>query len=221
MREIKLAPSILSADFSCLKNEVESVKSAGYLHLDVMDGNFVNNISFGIPVIKSLRKISNMIFDVHLMIDNPQNYIKKFIDVGADIISVHYEASKNIKKDLSLIKKSGRKACVAIKPNTEAKKIFELLGSIDMILVMTVEPGFGGQKIIYDMLDKIKEINEFALKNNINIDIEADGGINFENANRLIKSGANIIVMGSAIFNLNFDERNIKINEFYKSNRNI
>lgn len=221
MKKIKLSPSILSADFCCLKDEIKSIEKADYLHLDVMDGHFVNNISFGIPVIKSLKKISKLIFDVHLMIENPEKYIEVFLNSGADIITVHYEASKNIKKDLSLIKKSGRKACVAIKPNTEAKKIFELLGSIDMILVMTVEPGFGGQKIIYDMLDKIKEINEFALKNNINIDIEADGGINFENANRLIKSGANIIVMGSAIFNLNFDERNIKINEFYKSNRNI
>ena len=220
MKRIKLLPSILSADFSCLKNEIDSVQNASYLHLDVMDGNFVNNISFGLPVIKNLRKITDMVFDVHLMIDNPQNYIEKFADSGADIITVHYEASKNIKKDLETIRKLGKKACVAIKPKTEAKIVFELMDKLDMILIMTVEPGFGGQKIIYDMLNKIKEINDFVLKNNINVNIEADGGINFENANKVIESGANMIVMGSAIFNLNVDMRKAKINEFYEFNQN-
>ena len=183
-----------------------------------MDGHFVNNIAFGVPVIKSLKKVSKLIFDVHLMIENPEKYIEVFLNSGADIITVHYEAGKNIKRDLDLIKKFNKKACVAIKPETEAKKIFDLLDRIDMVLVMTVEPGFGGQKIIYETLDKISEINKFALKNNINIDIEADGGINFDNVRLVLNSGANIIVVGSALFNLDFKTREKKIIEFYKAN---
>ena len=221
MKKIKLSPSILSADFCCLKDEIKSVEKADYLHLDVMDGHFVNNISFGIPVIKSLKKISKLIFDVHLMIENPEKYIEVFLNSGADIITVHYEAGKNIKRDLDLIKKFNKKACVAIKPETEAKKIFDLLDRIDMVLVMTVEPGFGGQKIIYEMLDKISEINKFALKNNINIDIEADGGINFDNVRLVLNSGANIIVVGSALFNLDFKTREKKIIEFYEVSKNF
>lgn len=221
MKKIKLSPSILSADFCCLKDEIKSIEKADYLHLDVMDGHFVNNISFGIPVIKSLKKISKLIFDVHLMIENPEKYIEVFLNSGADIITVHYEAGKNIKRDLDLIKKFNKKACVAIKPETEAKKIFDLLDRIDMVLVMTVEPGFGGQKIIYEMLDKISEINKFALKNNINIDIEADGGINFDNVRLVLNSGANIIVVGSALFNLDFKTREKKIIEFYEVSKNF
>ena len=221
MKKIKLSPSILSADFCCLKDEIKSVEKADYLHLDVMDGHFVNNISFGIPVIKSLKKISKLIFDVHLMIENPEKYIEVFLNSGADIITVHYEAGKNIKRDLDLIKKFNKKACVAIKPETEAKKIFDLLDRIDMVLVMTVEPGFGGQKIIYETLDKISEINKFALENDIDIDIEADGGINFDNVKMVLNSGANVIVIGSALFNLDFDAREKKIIEFYEANKNI
>ena len=221
MKKIKLSPSILSADFCCLKDEIKSIEKADYLHLDVMDGHFVNNISFGVPVIKSLKKISKLIFDVHLMIENPEKYIEVFLNSGADIITVHYEAGKNIKRDLDLIKKFNKKACVAIKPETEAKKIFDLLDRIDMVLVMTVEPGFGGQKIIYEMLDKISEINKFALKNNINIDIEADGGINFDNVRLVLNSGANIIVVGSALFNLDFKTREKKIIEFYEVSKNF
>lgn len=221
MKKIKLSPSILSADFCCLKDEIKSIEKADYLHLDVMDGHFVNNISFGVPVIKSLKKVSKLIFDVHLMIENPEKYIEVFLNSGADIITVHYEAGKNIKRDLDLIKKFNKKACVAIKPETEAKKIFDLLDRIDMVLVMTVEPGFGGQKIIYEMLDKISEINKFALKNNINIDIEADGGINFDNVKLILNAGANIIVVGSALFNLDFKTREKKIIEFYEANKNF
>ena len=221
MKKIKLSPSILSADFCCLKDEIKSVEKADYLHLDVMDGHFVNNISFGIPVIKSLKKISKLIFDVHLMIENPEKYIEVFLNSGADIITVHYEASKNIKKDLDLIKKFNKKACVAIKPETEAKKIFDWLDRIDMVLVMTVEPGFGGQKIIYETLDKISEINKFALENNINLDIEADGGINFDNVKLVLNSGANVIVIGSALFNLDLKMREKKIIEFYEASKNF
>ena len=221
MKKIKLSPSILSADFCCLKDEIKSVEKADYLHLDVMDGHFVNNISFGIPVIKSLKKISKLIFDVHLMIENPEKYIEVFLNSGADIITVHYEAGKNIKRDLDLIKKFNKKACVAIKPETEAKKIFDLLDRIDMVLVMTVEPGFGGQKIIYETLDKISEINKFALENDIDIDIEADGGINFDNVKLVLNSGANVIVIGSALFNLDLKMREKKIIEFYEASKNF
>ena len=221
MKKIKLSPSILSADFCCLKDEIKSIEKADYLHLDVMDGHFVNNISFGIPVIKSLKKISKLIFDVHLMIENPEKYIEVFLNSGADIITVHYEAGKNIKRDLDLIKKFNKKACVAIKPETEAKKIFDLLDRIDMVLVMTVEPGFGGQKIIYETLDKISEINKFALENNINLDIEADGGINFDNVKLVLNSGANVIVIGSALFNLDLKMREKKIIEFYEASKNF
>ena len=221
MKKIKLSPSILSADFCCLKDEIKSVEKADYLHLDVMDGHFVNNISFGIPVIKSLKKISKLIFDVHLMIENPEKYIEVFLNSGADIITVHYEAGKNIKRDLDLIKKFNKKACVAIKPETEAKKIFDLLDRIDMVLVMTVEPGFGGQKIIYETLDKISEINKFALENDIDIDIEADGGINFDNVKLVLNSGANVIVIGSALFNLDLKKKKKKIIEFYEASKNF
>ena len=221
MKKIKLSPSILSADFCCLKDEIKSVEKADYLHLDVMDGHFVNNISFGIPVIKSLKKISKLIFDVHLMIENPEKYIEVFLNSGADIITVHYEAGKNIKRDLDLIKKFNKKACVAIKPETEAKKIFDLLDKIDMVLVMTVEPGFGGQKIIYETLDKISEINKFALENDIDIDIEADGGINFDNVKLVLNSGANVIVIGSALFNLDLKKKKKKIIEFYEASKNF
>ena len=221
MKKIKLSPSILSADFCCLKDEIKSIEKADYLHLDVMDGHFVNNISFGIPVIKSLKKISKLIFDVHLMIENPEKYIEVFLNSGADIITVHYEAGKNIKRDLDLIKKFNKKACVAIKPETEAKKIFDLIDRIDMVLVMTVEPGFSGQKIIYETLDKISEINKFALENNINLDIEADGGINFDNVKLVLNSGANVIVIGSALFNLDLKMREKKIIEFYEASKNF
>ncbi len=213
-KQIKLAPSILSANFSILKNEINSVSSADYLHIDVMDGIFVPNISFGIPVIKSIRPITNMIFDVHLMITKPHRYIEKFVLAGADIITVHAEACENLRDDLRLIKSCGKKAGVAIKPNTEIKSIYSVLQDVDMILIMSVEPGFGGQKFLPIALEKAKILSSFLRQNNLcnNIDIEMDGGINLSNVKLVVDSGTNVIVAGSAIFN--FPNREKKILEF-------
>lgn len=214
-KQIKLAPSILAANFSILKNEINSVSSADYLHIDVMDGIFVPNISFGIPVIKSIRPITNMIFDVHLMITKPHRYIEKFAIAGADIITVHAEACENLQDDLRLIKSYGKKAGVAIKPNTEIKFIYSVLQDVDMILIMSVEPGFGGQKFLPIALEKAKSLSNFLHQNGFqqnNIDIEMDGGINLSNVKLVVNSGANVIVVGSAIFN--FTDRTKKILEF-------
>lgn len=213
-KQIKLAPSILAADFSVLKNEINSVSSVDYLHIDVMDGIFVPNISFGIPVIKSIRHITNMIFDVHLMITKPHRYIEKFALAGADIITVHAEACENLQYDLRLIKSCGKKAGVAIKPNTEIKSIYSVLQDVDMILIMSVEPGFGGQKFLPVALEKAKILSSFLRQNNLwnNIDIEMDGGINLSNVRLVVDSGTNVIVAGSAIFN--FTDRAKKILEF-------
>lgn len=211
-KQIKLAPSILSADFSILKNEINSVKSADYLHIDVMDGNFVPNISLGIPVIKGIRGITNIIFDVHLMIDKPHRFIEKFALAGADIITVHVEASENLKNDLQLIKSLGKKACAAVKPNTDIRNIYHVLDIVDMILIMSVEPGFGGQELISNTLEKARTLSEFVDKNDIQIDIEMDGGINLDNVQKVLESGVNVIVTGSSVFN--FSDRNQKIIEF-------
>ncbi len=205
---LKLAPSILSADFSVLKNEINSVANADYLHIDVMDGMFVENISLGIPVIKSIRKVTDLIFDVHLMIDEPRRYIKQFANAGADIITIHAEASDDLKGDLKMIKSFNKKAGVAIKPNTSLDAINDVLDLADMFLIMSVEPGFGGQKLIDFTLQKALSLSKIVCDK----DIEMDGGINLENVESVLKSGVNVIVVGSAIFNC--DDRNKKINRF-------
>ena len=199
---IKVAPSILAADFTKLGDDIKSVESADYLHFDVMDGNFVPNISFGIPVLEAVRKKTGMILDVHLMIETPVRYVQKFAEAGADIITFHIEADKeeNIQKTIDEIHKHGKKAGISLKPNTPAIEVIPFLDSLDLILVMTVEPGYGGQKFMSDMLPKISE-----LRNHINIrkpdcDLEVDGGINIETAKQCITAGANVLVAGEDIF---------------------
>ena len=204
-KKIIVAPSLLAADFSDLKNEIDKVEKAGaeYLHLDVMDGAFVPNISFGAPVISAIRKHSNLIFDVHLMIENPDRFIKDFVEAGADIITVHAEATKHLNRTLQLIKSYGKKVGISLNPSTPVEMIKYELKNIDMILIMTVNPGFGGQVFIENMTDKIKELRTL----DKNIDIEVDGGINAETGKKVKEAGANILVAGSYIFNGDYKER--------------
>ena len=199
---VKISPSLLSCDFSKMGEELSAIKnaSANWAHLDVMDGSFVNNISFGIPVIAGIRKSSDIFFDVHLMIDEPIRYVKRFADAGADLITFHYEATNNVKGTIEEIRKCGKKVGLSIKPNTPAEVVYPYLSICDLILVMTVEPGFGGQSIIMPCIDKVKEIRDKADKSGIHIDIQVDGGITEENAHLAIKAGANVIVAGSAVF---------------------
>jgi len=197
-----ISPSVLAADFSKLGKEAKKVELAGaqYLHLDVMDGIFVPNISFGAPVITSLRKTTSMIFDVHLMITNPARYIDDFLRAGADIISIHYESCPDPWSVIKQIKASEARAAISINPSTPAEVVFPMLEELDMVLVMTVEPGFGGQKMIPETIEKIRAIRTYANEHGIDIDIEADGGITPDNVGQVISAGANIIVAGSAIF---------------------
>lgn len=197
-----VSPSLLAADFANLAEEVKKVELAGaqYLHLDVMDGMFVPNISFGLPVISSLRKHSKMIFDVHLMIKDPQRYIEDFLRAGADIITIHYESCDNPLEVVKQIKSLEARAAVSIKPATPAEVLYPMLDELDMVLVMTVEPGFGGQKIIMEALDKVRAIREYANAKGIDIDIQVDGGITGENVKYATAAGANVVVAGSAVF---------------------
>ena len=197
---IKIAPSILSADFSKLGQEIKVLDKSNceYIHIDVMDGHFVPNLTIGPDVVKSLRKYTAKVFDVHLMIDPVQEFIPQFIEAGADIITIHHEISEEVIKSLKLIKKNKKKVGISIKPLTPAKVIHKYLEIIDLVLIMTVEPGFGGQQLIKSQIEKIKEIRKII--GNRNIDIEVDGGVNLKNAKELKKAGANILVSGSTIF---------------------
>ena len=199
---IQISPSILACDFNILGEELENIKKAGadMAHLDVMDGMFVPNISFGMPVIESIRKKSDMVFDVHLMIDAPERYIENFLDAGADIVTFHIEATNCPEKCIELIKSRGKKAAISIKPKTAPEAIYPFLEKCDMILVMTVEPGFGGQSMIPEMLDKVKKIRNKINELGFSLDIQVDGGINEKNAPLAIAAGANVLVAGSSVF---------------------
>lgn len=206
---IKLAPSILSADFARLLEDVKKVEKAGceYLHIDVMDGHFVPNITLGPGIVKSLRKDVNMVFDAHLMIENPDNYIKEFSDAGCDIIVVHQEACTHLHRTIQNIKSHGIKAGVALNPATPIETIKYVLQDVDMVLLMSVNPGFGGQSYIPVVTEKIKELKALIDEMNLDIDIEVDGGVKPSNIAEVVNAGANVIVAGSAIFNVgNIDE---------------
>lgn len=197
-----ISPSLLAADFTQLAQQVTSVKQAGaqYLHLDVMDGMFVPNISFGIPVIQSLRAVSDLVFDVHLMIVDPLRYIDAFAAAGADLITFHYESCEDPAAVIRAIKQKGLRAAIAIKPATPAEAVLPLLADVDMVLVMTVEPGFGGQAMIPETLDKVRAIRTHANRLGLSLDIQVDGGIHASNLKYATAAGANVIVAGSAIF---------------------
>ena len=205
MSSIKIAPSILSADFSQLGNEIKRLEEAGadMIHVDVMDGHFVPNLTIGPPVIKTLRNYTKLPFDVHLMIAPVHKYIKNYAEAGADIITIHPEATDNLENSISLIKELGKKVGISLNPATKIDIIKDKLKEIDLILIMSVHPGFGGQKFIPEVLTKIKNLKKIKEENNLNFDIEIDGGIDFTNNKLAIEAGANILVSGTTIFTKN------------------
>jgi ribulose-phosphate 3-epimerase len=201
-QNIKISPSILSADFSILGDEIKSLEKAGadLIHIDVMDGHFVPNITMGPPIIKMVRKCTKLPFDVHLMISPVEKYIKAFADAGSDIITIHPEATDNLKRAVSTIKSLGKKAGVSLNPKTPISALMDVINDIDLILIMSVNPGFAGQSFMSEVLPKVTELRKMINEKKLKIDIEIDGGINFETAPLAVKAGANILVSGTTIF---------------------
>tara|TARA_B100000963_G_scaffold352325_1_gene365337 strand:+ start:534 stop:1193 length:660 start_codon:yes stop_codon:yes gene_type:complete len=205
MKKIQISPSILSADFSQLGNEIKKLEKGGadMIHVDVMDGHYVPNLTIGPPVINSLRKHTNLKFDVHLMIAPVHEYIEAYANAGADIITIHPEATENLQSSIKKIKSYNKKVGVSLNPETKIEIIKDFLDQIDLVLVMSVNPGFGGQKFMPEVLDKVKQLKQLSEEKNFKYDIEIDGGINFENSKTVIEAGANILVSGTTIFKSN------------------
>ena len=205
MKKIQISPSILSADFSQLGIEIKRLEEGGadMIHVDVMDGHFVPNLTIGPPVIKALRKHCSLKFDVHLMISPVHKYIEAYADAGADIITIHPEATQNLEESIKMIKDLKKKVGVSLNPGSKIELITEYLDKIDLVLIMSVNPGFGGQKFMPEVLDKIKQLKKIQQEKNLNFDIEIDGGINFENCKIAIDAGANILVSGTTVFKSN------------------